>query len=108
MHRGWKAGGGCHHHLRSCAACPRRWGAWERIFRHAGSPVVQTRLSGKKERIRMSIHPTAIVAEGAVIPASCQVGPYCTVGPNVVLGENCELVSHVVLDGHTTFGSGNR
>ena len=56
----------------------------------------------------MSIHPTAIVAEGAVIPASCVVGPYCTVGPNVVLGEDCELVSHVVLDGHTTFGRGNR
>jgi len=56
----------------------------------------------------LSIHPTAVVSEGAVIPDSCRVGPYCTVGPNVVLGENCELVSHVVLEGHTTFGSGNR
>ena len=56
----------------------------------------------------MSIHPTAIVAEGAVVPASCTVGPYCTVGANVVLGEACELVSHVVLDGHTTLGKGNR
>jgi UDP-N-acetylglucosamine acyltransferase len=36
------------------------------------------------------------------------VGPYCTVGPDVVLGEGCELVSHVVLDGHTTFGKGNK
>jgi len=56
----------------------------------------------------VSIHPTSIVAEGAVIPASCSVGPYCTIGPNVVLGEDCELVSHVVLDGHTTLGKGNR
>jgi UDP-N-acetylglucosamine acyltransferase len=56
----------------------------------------------------VSIHPTAIVAEGAVVPASCTVGPFCTVGPNVVLGEGCELVSHVVLDGHTTIGRGNR
>ena len=56
----------------------------------------------------MSIHPTAIVAKGAVIPASCTVGPYCTVGPDVVLGERCELVSLVVLDGHTTFGKGNK
>ncbi len=56
----------------------------------------------------MSIHPTAIVADGAVIPASCTVGPYCTVGANVVLGEDCVLVSHVVLDGHTTLGRGNR
>jgi UDP-N-acetylglucosamine acyltransferase len=56
----------------------------------------------------VSIHPSAIVAEGAVIPPSCTVGPYCTVGPNVVLGENCELVSHVVLDGHLTAGARNR
>jgi UDP-N-acetylglucosamine acyltransferase len=56
----------------------------------------------------VSIHPTAIVAEGAKIPASCTVGPYCTVGANVVLGERCELVSHVVLDGHLTMGADNR
>lgn len=56
----------------------------------------------------MSIHPTAIVAEGAKIPASCTVGPYCTVGANVVLGERCELVSHVVLDGRLTMGDDNR
>ncbi len=56
----------------------------------------------------MSIHPTAIVAAGAEIPASCTIGPFCTIGPDVVLGEDCELVSHVVLDGHTTFGRGNR
>ncbi|WP_158942327.1 acyl-ACP--UDP-N-acetylglucosamine O-acyltransferase [Granulicella sp. S190] len=56
----------------------------------------------------MSIHPTAIVAAGAQIPASCKVGPYCTIGPDVVLGDECELVSHVVLDGHLTMGRGNR
>ncbi len=56
----------------------------------------------------MSIHPTAIVAEGAVVPASCSVGPYCTIGPHVVLGEGCELVSHVVLEGHSTFGARNK
>jgi UDP-N-acetylglucosamine acyltransferase len=54
------------------------------------------------------IHPTAIVEPGAVVPASCIIGPFCTVGPNVVLGEDCELVSHVVLAGHTTIGRGNR
>jgi UDP-N-acetylglucosamine acyltransferase len=56
----------------------------------------------------VSIHPTAIVAEGAVIPASCTIGPWCTIGPDVVLGESCELVSHVVLDGHTTLGARNK
>ena len=54
------------------------------------------------------IHATAIVEPGAIVPASCSVGPYCTVGANVVLGEGCELVSHVVLAGHTTLGARNR
>jgi UDP-N-acetylglucosamine acyltransferase len=58
--------------------------------------------------VSANVHPTAIVAEGAVVPASCTVGPFCTVGANVVLGEACELVSHVVLDGHTTLGAKNR
>ena len=56
----------------------------------------------------MSIHPTAIIAKGAVIPESCTIGPYCTIGGDVVLGERCELVSHVVLDGHLTMGNDNR
>ncbi len=56
----------------------------------------------------MPIHPSSIVAAGAVVPQSCTVGPFCTVGPNVVLGEGCELVSHVVLDGHLTLGDRNR
>jgi UDP-N-acetylglucosamine acyltransferase len=56
----------------------------------------------------VSVHPSSIIADGAVVPASCTVGPFCTIGPNVVLGEGCELVSHVVLDGHTTIGAQNR
>jgi UDP-N-acetylglucosamine acyltransferase len=56
----------------------------------------------------VSIHPTALVETGAVVPASAKVGPYCTIGANVVLGERCELVSHVVLDGHAKLGAGCR
>ena len=56
----------------------------------------------------MSIHSTAIVAPGAVIPASCKVGPYSTIGSDVQLGEHCELVSHVVLDGRLKAGTRNR
>ncbi len=54
------------------------------------------------------IHASAIVEPGAIVPESCTIGPFCTVGADVVLGENCELVSHVVLAGHTTFGRNNR
>jgi UDP-N-acetylglucosamine acyltransferase len=56
----------------------------------------------------VSIHPTAIIAEGAQIPASCTIGPYCTIGPEATLGEDCILISHVVLEGHITLGRGNR
>jgi UDP-N-acetylglucosamine acyltransferase len=55
----------------------------------------------------VSIHPSAIVAAGAVVPNSCTVGPYCTVGAEVVLGEDCTLVSHVVIDGRTRAGARN-
>lgn len=55
----------------------------------------------------MSIHPSAIVASGAVVPESCTVGPFSTIGPGVVLGEGCTLVSHVVLDGRTRIGARN-
>src|ERR1035441_6165967 len=56
---------------------------------------------------RMSVHPTAVIAEGVAIPESCTVGPFCTIGPEVLLGEGCNLVSHVVLDGRTRIGERN-
>jgi len=56
----------------------------------------------------VSVHPSAVVADSAHVPASCTIGPFCTVGPHVILGEECELISHVVLDGHLTAGARNR
>ena len=55
----------------------------------------------------MSIHPSAVIAVGAVVPDSCTVGPYCTIGPEVALGEECNLISNVVLDGRTRIGARN-
>ncbi|HEY6849209.1 MAG TPA: acyl-ACP--UDP-N-acetylglucosamine O-acyltransferase [Terracidiphilus sp.] len=55
----------------------------------------------------MSIHSSAMIAAGAVVPDSCTVGPFCTIGPDVVLGEACVLISHVVLDGRTRIGARN-
>jgi UDP-N-acetylglucosamine acyltransferase len=55
----------------------------------------------------VSIHPSAVIAEGAVVPDSCEVGPFSTIGPDVVLGEDCRLISHVVLDGRTLIGARN-
>ena len=55
----------------------------------------------------MSVHPSAVIAPGAVVPDSCTVGPFCTIGSEVVLGEDCTLISHVVLDGRTRIGARN-
>ncbi len=56
----------------------------------------------------MSVHPSAVIASGAIVPESCTVGPFCTIGPEVILGEDCTLISHVVLDGRTRIGARNR
>src|SRR5579885_2834332 len=56
----------------------------------------------------MSCHPTAIIDPAAKVHPTCKIGPYCTIGSDVELGENCELISHVVIEGPTTIGSGNR
>jgi UDP-N-acetylglucosamine acyltransferase len=55
-----------------------------------------------------NIHPTAIVADGAVLGEGVRIGPYSMVGPRVVLGDNVELVSHAVIDGNTRIGAGTR
>lgn len=57
--------------------------------------------------ITTKIHPTAIIHDGAIIGDNVEIGPYCIVGKNVNLGAGTKLVSHVVLDGHTTIGQNN-
>jgi UDP-N-acetylglucosamine acyltransferase len=55
---------------------------------------------------RLSIHPSAIVSPKAELGEGVRIGPYCTVGPDVVIEDGAELVSHVVVDGHTRIGPG--
>lgn len=50
------------------------------------------------------VHPTALVAPGAVLGAGVRIGPYCTVGADAVIGDRTELISHVVVEGHTRIG----
>ncbi len=54
----------------------------------------------------MTIHPTALVARGAEVAADASIGPWCSVGPNAIIGAGVQLVSHVVVDGHTAIGEG--
>lgn len=52
-----------------------------------------------------SIHPTAIVEEGAKLGEGVTVGPFCRVGPDVRLGDGVFLESHAVIAGHTSIGA---
>ncbi|MDX6767447.1 MAG: acyl-ACP--UDP-N-acetylglucosamine O-acyltransferase [Candidatus Methylacidiphilales bacterium] len=53
------------------------------------------------------IHPTCLIAPSAVVPPDTEAGPYCVIGDHVTLGPGCRLMSHVVLQGPSTFGAGN-
>jgi len=59
-------------------------------------------------RPEAEVHPTAVVAAGAILDPGVRVGPYAIVGPHVRLGTGTTVGAHAVIDGHTTIGNGNR
>jgi UDP-N-acetylglucosamine acyltransferase len=52
------------------------------------------------------IHPTALVDPAAVLGRDVRIGPFCVIGPDVMIEDGTELVSHVVVDGHSRIGPG--
>ena len=52
------------------------------------------------------IHPSALVEEGAVVGDNVTIGAFSHIGPNVAIGDNCKIMSHVVMTGVTTIGTG--
>jgi UDP-N-acetylglucosamine acyltransferase len=53
------------------------------------------------------IHPTAIIADGAELDGSVEVGPYSVIGDDVKIGAGTRIESHVVIRGPTTIGRDN-
>jgi UDP-N-acetylglucosamine acyltransferase len=53
----------------------------------------------------MTVHPTAVVEDGAVIGAGVVIGPFCHVGPRAVLEDGVRLRSHVSVTGITRVGA---
>ncbi len=53
----------------------------------------------------MSIHPTALVENGAVLGAGVEIGPFCHVGARATLEDGVRLLSHVTVTGITTIGA---
>jgi UDP-N-acetylglucosamine acyltransferase len=53
------------------------------------------------------IHPTAIIADSAVIANDAEIGPFTVVGENVEIGSGTRIDSHVVINGPTRIGENN-
>src|SRR5215813_8636760 len=56
----------------------------------------------------MSVHPTAIVAPGAKLHATVEVGPYAVIGPQVEIGAGTTVGPHAVIEGRTRLGERNK
>ncbi len=56
----------------------------------------------------MAIHPTAIIAPGAQIDASVEIGPYAVIGEHVSIGAGTRVGPHTVIEGHTSIGCNNQ
>jgi UDP-N-acetylglucosamine acyltransferase len=55
-----------------------------------------------------TIHPTAIIEDGATIGENVSIGPYSYIGSKVTIGEGTSIASHSVIEGETTIGKNNR
>jgi UDP-N-acetylglucosamine acyltransferase len=53
------------------------------------------------------IHPTAVIAPGAVIGEGTRIGPYAVIGAEVRIGRDNMIGPHAVIDGRTTIGDRN-
>ncbi len=53
----------------------------------------------------MTVHPTAVVEDGARLGAGVEIGPFCIVGANAVLGDGVRLLGHASVLGHTSIGA---
>ena len=56
----------------------------------------------------MSIHKTAIIADGARVHPDAEIGPYAVIGPEVEIGALTKIGAHAVIDGVTTIGENCR
>ena len=54
---------------------------------------------------KSGIHPSAVIAESAVIGNGVTIGPFCVIGEKVQIGDCSALDANVVIEANTTIGS---
>lgn len=52
-----------------------------------------------------SIHPTAVIADSAILGEEVHIGPFCIVGERVEIGARSCLEAHVVIEARTHIGA---
>jgi UDP-N-acetylglucosamine acyltransferase len=57
--------------------------------------------------MRQHIHPTACIAEDALLGDNITVGPFAVIEAGVELGDNCQVGAHAVIQRYVKMGSGN-
>jgi len=57
--------------------------------------------------MNQGIHPSAYIAETAVIGENVTIGAFTVIEDNVHIGDNCKLGAHVVIRPYTEMGTGN-
>ena len=58
--------------------------------------------------VRLGVHPTALVDDGAVLGTDVVVGPYAILGPGVRVGARTRIGPHVLIERDTLLGEGCR
>ena len=58
--------------------------------------------------LRSGIHPTAVVAEDAVVHPSAEIGPYAVIESGAEIGAGCVIGPHAVLGAGVVLGEGCR
>lgn len=51
------------------------------------------------------IHPSAVIAENAVIGSQVTVGPFCMIGEGVQIGDRSVLDAHVIIEANSSIGT---
>lgn len=57
---------------------------------------------------RSNIHPTAVIAEGALLADGVEVGPYAVIDGQVEIASGCRIGAHAVITGRTRIGTNTR
>ncbi|WP_201591074.1 UDP-3-O-(3-hydroxymyristoyl)glucosamine N-acyltransferase [Psychrobacter sp. Pi2-51] len=53
----------------------------------------------------VGIHPSAVIADSAIIGEQVSIGPFCVIGDNTSIGARSRLDAHVVVEPHSTIGT---